>query len=376
MNITEILVPAQQTSWLPWAVQYFFYIGSAYAAAILFFVCYLMRNKTSHMLRSAFALVMAIGALVGPLSLTADLHQPGRAWHFFTHLTPWSWMSNGSIFLPIFSILAILTAWLYLRDELAGFANHPNSWLQKVSLLTLGQWQVTQKQIAICAGLTVVSGLSIALYTGMEIYNVTTRPLWHQPASPLLWFVTAFLAAVGLAMLLLTMMPTKNISLTELDKKITQKTMMVSAVAAFILMIIWSSNAGEHSLFMQSEWVVNLGCLLVLFSICAVISRFVLSASFSRTQALGFAILMILTAWFLRWVTLMDVQSIPKYDVGPYPYELPMGVNGLLGMVAMAGLWIALAALASELIRGSALQESESQANTQKVHSSSIQSNL
>lgn len=368
MNITEVLVPAQQTAWLPWAVQYFFYIGSAYAATILFFVCYLMRAQTSHAMRSALALVMAIGGIVGPLALTADLHQPGRAWHFFTHLTSCSWMSNGSIFLPIFSMLTVATAWLYLRDDLAAFANHSNKWLQKISLLTLGNWKVSQKQILLLAGLTVISGLSIALYTGMEIYKVASRPLWHQPASPLLWFSTAFLGAIGLAGVILALMPSSELNLTNLDKRITQKTMMLSSVAAFILMIIWASNGSEHSLFTQKDWVVSLGSMLVLFSVCAAISRLALTDKLSTIKLLGLSVISVVCAWQLRWVTLMDVQSIPKYDVGPYPYELPLGTNGLLGIIAMAGLWLALAALASELVF--------TKKPTAQANSSSIQSNI
>lgn len=44
MNITEVLVPAQEIAWLPWAVQYFFYIGSAYAAAILFLIALIFKT--------------------------------------------------------------------------------------------------------------------------------------------------------------------------------------------------------------------------------------------------------------------------------------------------------------------------------------------
>ncbi len=104
MNITEVLAPAQEIAWLPWAVQYFFYIGSAYAAAILFLIALIFKSSTSHQFRSALVLVMAIGAIVGPLALTGDLHQPGRAWHFYAHITPWSWMSLGSLFLPLFLV--------------------------------------------------------------------------------------------------------------------------------------------------------------------------------------------------------------------------------------------------------------------------------
>ncbi|WP_198597191.1 NrfD/PsrC family molybdoenzyme membrane anchor subunit, partial [Vibrio splendidus] len=136
MNITEVLVPAQEIAWLPWAVQYFFYIGSAYAAAILFLIALIFKNSTSHQFRSALVLVMAIGAIVGPLALTGDLHQPGRAWHFYAHITPWSWMSLGSLFLPLFSGLAVATAWVYLRDDIAQLKESENPLLKRLSWLT------------------------------------------------------------------------------------------------------------------------------------------------------------------------------------------------------------------------------------------------
>jgi tetrathionate reductase subunit C len=57
------------------------------------------------------------------------------------------------------------------------------------------------------------------------------------------------------------------------------------------------------------------------------------------------------TAWTVRWITMMEVQTIAKFDVGPYPYDLPIGSNGLIGIIGMFGLWIALALLGSELIQ-------------------------
>lgn len=173
MNITEVLVPAQEIAWLPWAVQYFFYIGSAYAAAILFLIALIFKNSTSHQFRSALVLVMAIGAIVGPLALKGDLHQPGRAWHFYAHITPWSWMSLGSLFLPLFSGLAVATAWVYLRDDIAQLKESENPLLKRLSWLTLGQWQVSTKLMIALAAATAISGLSIALYT------VPRLPFWR-----------------------------------------------------------------------------------------------------------------------------------------------------------------------------------------------------
>lgn len=370
MNITEILVPAQQTAWLPWAVQYFFYIGSAYAAAILFFISLIFNDKSSHAMRSALALVMAICAIVGPLALTADLHQPGRAWHFFVHLTPWSWMSKGSILLPIFSMLTVATTWLYLRNDLAKFKTNSNKLLQKVALLTLGDWQVSRKLMLSIAGLTVLSGLSIALYTGMEVYKVASRPLWNQAASPLIWFATAFLGALGLTLIVLVMQKAQAIS--EFDKRLVQKTMMLSSVAGFILMVIWASNAGDHSLFAQLDWCIRLGTLLVLFSLCALMGRVMIAPKLSALKVMAVAVVGAVTCWQLRWVTMMDVQMLPKYDHGPYPYELPLGSNGLLGIIAMAGLWIAIAALASELVDAKDTSSKLTHSNLNQLDSSNL----
>ncbi|MFX3862097.1 hypothetical protein ACJBS1_10580, partial [Streptococcus suis] len=88
------------------------------------------------------------------------LHQPGRAWHFYAHITPWSWMWVGSLFLPLFSGLAVATAWVYLRDDIAQLKESENPLLKRLSWLTLGQWQVSTKLMIALAAVTAVSGLS------------------------------------------------------------------------------------------------------------------------------------------------------------------------------------------------------------------------
>ncbi len=62
------------------------------------------------------------------------------------------------------------------------------------------------------------------------------------------------------------------------------------------------------------------------------------------------AILALGAAWITRWVTMMAVQTIAKYDIGAQPYQLSLGPDGLLGIVGMFGLWLALALLTSELV--------------------------
>ncbi len=350
MNITEVLVPAQEIAWLPWAVQYFFYIGSAYAAAILFLIALIFKDSTSHLFRSSLVVIMAIGAIVGPLALTGDLHQPGRAWHFYAHLTPWSWMSLGSLFLPLFSGLTVLTAWLYLREDIAQLKHSDNPFLRKLALLTLGQWQVSSKQLLIVASLTVLSGLSIAVYTGAEIAVIASRPLWNQPASPLLWFTTAFIAAIGFTLLMSAFLPSSKGLFTACDLKIIKNTVSLNGVLGVILVSIWASNHSHFSLYENGDWVINITSMTAALLVCILLS-------FASEQVLnhrvGLALMSftcLVCAWVVRWVTMMEVQTIPRFDAGAFPYELPMGSAGWLGIIGMLGLWLAMALFASEVI--------------------------
>ena len=58
-------------------------------------------SPARRLLPSAVA-VLLVSAIAAPISLLADLHQPGRFWHFYAHATPWSWMWLGALLLPCF----------------------------------------------------------------------------------------------------------------------------------------------------------------------------------------------------------------------------------------------------------------------------------
>lgn len=350
MNITEILVPPQEIAWLPWAVQYFFYIGSSYAAAILFVIALLFKAHTSHLFRSALVLVMAIGSIVGALALTGDLHQPGRAWHFYAHFTPWSWMSLGSLFLPLFSALCVLTAWLYLRNDIAKLQSNHNLLLRKLAFLSLGKWQISPKQLLTIASITALSGLTIALYTGAEIAVLASRQLWNQPASPLLWFITAFTAAIGLTLLMWSLFPAKQEKLTDCDARIIQSTASMSAILALILVPIWASNNTNFVLFQNTDWAVNLSSMTLSLLAVTLLATLTPKLLKLRRSALVLALACLTAAWMVRWITMMEVQTIPRFDAGAFPYHLPLGSTGLLGILGMVGLWLAMALFASEVV--------------------------
>jgi tetrathionate reductase subunit C len=61
------------------------------------------------------------------------------------------------------------------------------------------------------------------------------------------------------------------------------------------------------------------------------------------TLLLGFVLAA--SAWAFRWALFMGVQSVPKFGAGLYLYHMPLGGDGLMGMIGVAGLCVALVTL-------------------------------
>ena len=103
MQISELLTPVYDAAWLPWAVQYFFLVGiSATTALTAAFSAFGKPGSPARRLLPSAVAVLLVSAIAAPISLLADLHQPGRFWHFYAHATPWSWMWLGALLLPCF----------------------------------------------------------------------------------------------------------------------------------------------------------------------------------------------------------------------------------------------------------------------------------
>jgi tetrathionate reductase subunit C len=80
MQIIELLTPAYESAWLPWAVQYFFLVGIGAGAALTAAFCaFGGPDSAGARLLPVAVVVLAVSAAAAPVSLLADLHQPARA---------------------------------------------------------------------------------------------------------------------------------------------------------------------------------------------------------------------------------------------------------------------------------------------------------
>lgn len=167
--IEEVLTRPQAVSWLPWAVQYFFFIGIAACAAL--FGCVLhWRKKTHPTLENLTLLIALTCAITAPLALTADLHQTARVWHFYAYPTPWSWMPWGALFLPLFTVFLGVWFLAQVYKQLTGKSYAVTKWFALASAL---------------------AATGLLLYTGREVSVVQARPVWFSYAFVLAMFLSA-----------------------------------------------------------------------------------------------------------------------------------------------------------------------------------------
>ncbi|MYN14490.1 tetrathionate reductase [Pusillimonas sp. TS35] len=331
MRIIELLTPAYEAAWLPWAVQYFFLAGVATGAALLVSFCVWGREGSARQrLLPAVVFTLAVSSVAAPVSLLADLHQPARFWHFYAHFTPWSWMSVGALLLPVFvglSLAMCVSWWLGKRG-----------WMRLISPLL------------------VVSALTITLYTGAEIMAVRARPLWHTLWVPANLALTGWLATVGVAFVLERFLPTvlrPGVQALELLRRLG----LALASALIVVALAWAFTGirGGNPSFdaalrlWQAFPVWRLA--MAGSAVFGVAMLGALLAGRPRLSSGGYILALGVglagSAWAFRWTLFMGVQGVPKYGAGLYLYNMPLGGDGLLGMLGIAGLCVALVAMAS-----------------------------
>ena len=319
-QIIEIFNVTRGAAWLPWAVQYFFLIGLSYGSFMLT-LPYFVFGRAQHERLGRLALLGAlVCGLTAPVALLADLHGPGRFYHFYLYFQPQSWMSWGSFFIPLYLGGLMLYAWLALRS---GPARRP--------------------ALAAAALLTLAGAVLVALYTGMEVMVVKARPLWNTPFLPLQFAATAFVGAVGLMLLFNRLIGRRD---TQLE--ISLNRLLVFALAAVLtlggswLFVSLSGLSPLHSAALNQVAGLPQWQFTAVWAVLASILPMALAIWRPAGSGLMTGLIAVHSAWMMRWTILIGGQAIPKTGAGLYDYHLPLGSDGLLGIIGTFGLWIAV----------------------------------
>ncbi|MGL5814074.1 MAG: NrfD/PsrC family molybdoenzyme membrane anchor subunit [Aeromonas sp.] len=354
MTINELLAPDQPITWLPWAVQYFFLIGLAYGALWLG-AFDLWRKAPDRRLQTLAAVLMMGAGLVAPIALTADLHQPARAWHFYAQTRFTSIMWYGAYLLPLFSLLSMLLGWLLLRPAFARRGAGDDAIARLARLLCLGAWSGERwlKPLSLLAAL---SGLSIALYTGLETMAVEARPLWHSPWLPWLLIISALLGAQGALLLLNRLLAGWSGQTEAALLRQSRWTLVLLALSLLGWALFGDGSAAEAAALYRLDPSWRLAARWLLLTLALLGALMLVGRGSRRVQPWrlwGLALLALHLVWGLRWLVLIQGQLAPKYGAGVYLYQIAWGPEGVLGILGTLGLLLALQVALSELVRPS-----------------------
>lgn len=324
MQIIELLTPHYDAAWLPWAVQYFFLVGMATGAALLTAWGAWSRPGTpAHMALPVTVVLLLVTVVIAPVSLLADLHQPARFWHFFAHFTPWSWMSMGAVLLPLFVLLSLG--------------------------LSLAWWRGSARWMRILAIPLVLSAASIVIYTGAEVSIVRARPLWNNPWVPVNLALTAWLATIGAALLLTLWIPAgRDITVRAWFGKLG----LFISLSLLAVACVWmaSGYVMQTPSFREAmDLYLNYPIWRISLRLSVALGVLVMALWLrpgwwlnSRAMMVVLGVLACAAAWGFRWALFMGVQGVPKYGAGLYVYSIPLGGDGLMGLIGVFGLCIAV----------------------------------
>lgn len=347
-NIVETLNVAREVAWLPWAVQYFFLIGLSYGAWLLSLPGIVFRRPGWAGISRLSLLGALVCGLAAPVALLADLHQPGRFWHFYAYFTPSSWMSWGAFFIPVYLGGLLIYAWLAFRPELARHAASGGKLAGLAGVLAYGGHD-SRGALKAAALLTFVGAALVALYTGAEVAVVQARPLWNTPLLPLQFFVTAFAGAVGLALLFNRFGPQDAAASRRMAGVLAASQVAALAVGALWLALGVSGIAPVHAQALAEVGPSANWQLSAVWAVAATVLTLVLAWK-APGSGLLIGLLALHSAWMMRWSIFIGGQEVPKTGAGYYSYALPLGPEGLLGIVGTAGLWVFLFVLITTLL--------------------------
>lgn len=344
--VTEVLVPRYGLAWYPWAVQYFFLVALSYGTLWLS-APGLLGAKSWHTTSRLALLACVSTTLVAPVALLADLHQPLRFWHFYAHPTPWSWMSLGSIILPLYLGAVVALAYLVWRPAIQAQRTAPGLLGVYARLLSLGNWQAPRIFIPLLTFTALVFSAGIMIYTGAEIAVVKGRPLWNSNWLIPMFVTTGFLGASGLVLVLNRISGIKEAE----TNTYMLTTLCVAGVLSGLIALTWyldgasglqgsvaaalDSIRGNPTWRSMASWGLAAGITLIAF---ALLLR---SSARLKVHAWLAGVLALHVAWMFRWAVLMDVQTVARNTAGFNDYSIALGSSGWLGVIGTFGLWLA-----------------------------------
>lgn len=309
-GIVDLISFDPGSSWRPWAVWYFFLVGSATGALLIAYIAAL-RDENAPTIRPAL-FAAALCGIAAPFPLLADLHQPARFMHFYLTLSSDSIMWWGAWFLPAFvaGVAALVVLYSPYGARFSAYRRYVWAW-------------------------SAIFAVAVLAYTAGEMAVVRARPLWHSAFFPALLTLSAFVSGAGVISIVAALRgETPGIAPRVVG---LGSILFVLGVAAWVAMG-WDERVGAGGSFF--ELAVNDEPIIILLFMGGVCGLGAAALSVSRSAFISSlsGVLAVLGAFTFRWHMFMGAQAQPKTEAGFLPYALFTDTDALVGLIGTVGL--------------------------------------
>ncbi len=167
--------------WISFDLAVMAFSGSAFSMAA---IAHIFHRHRYHNIAHVALISGFVGYISAAAALTVELGRPERLWHYFFY---WN------IHSPLFEVgLCVITYLVVLSLEFAPLLFERLNWDGLVKLM--GKIEVP----LIVAGITLSSGHQSSLGSIFLASPLKLHPLWYSPAIPLIFFISAFTAGIGM----------------------------------------------------------------------------------------------------------------------------------------------------------------------------------
>lgn len=202
MDVT--MTYSTQTIWTWWLAVYLYFGGlGAATLAVTFLTDMYLKPHARLVIWGAGAGVVLLA--LGSLMLFGHLLDKWAVLHvlnpFILFIKPDAWIAWGTQFIIWMMVWGVLYALPYVRQTRTATLPIIRKILAHPKVTWIGD--LVERYHYVIGWLAVINGVGVAVYTGLLLQSFPAVALWHNPAVPLLFTVSAFSTAMAFLLLLM-----------------------------------------------------------------------------------------------------------------------------------------------------------------------------
>jgi protein NrfD len=289
-----------------WEIPLYLFLGGMVAGIMIFTGIRMLRKKEQE---SSLALALLpwtapVAISLGMFFLWLDLEHPFNAWRFYMALKPTSPMSWGAwILLGIYPV-SILLAWITTPEAWKAPVRERLSGIPIIG--KIDGW--AHGRVDLLAGLNIVAGAALGIYTGVLLGTMAARPLWNSALLGPLFLVSGL--STGAAFMLL-------FGLTERERLFLGRADMGLIAAELAILALWviglatggSPSQGAVAMIFGGPYTAAFWTLVVAMGLLAPLLGEWLELRHGAVPGKGTAILVLLGGFALRWILVFAGQA-------------------------------------------------------------------